>query len=187
MSRGRSAGAGLARRRVVVRMVSLPLPSSASACSRSRAISTLPSKAISLRGSAFFAEGFFDTLDFIANGLELRGRDILDVALGIGHVEKKHAVFWDPEIEHSGTAPLSAARQTLPGFAQATSAANDGPRFDALSEFGLEYAVGFIVGECREFGGEAGMLNKSEFRSVIHCITVSRRGFRVGIGGFWRA
>src|SRR5207249_9159597 len=88
MSRARSAGAGLARRRVVVRMVSLPLPSRASACSRSRAMRTLASKAISLRGSTFFVGGFFDTLDFIANGLELRGGDILDVALGIGHVQR---------------------------------------------------------------------------------------------------
>jgi hypothetical protein len=56
-------------------MVSLRLPSRASACSRRRAMRTLPSKAISLRGLILFAEGFFDTLDFIANGFELRGRE----------------------------------------------------------------------------------------------------------------
>ena len=50
---------------------------------------TLPSNAISLRGLTFFAEGFLDALDFIANGLELCGGNILDVTLGMGDLQER--------------------------------------------------------------------------------------------------
>jgi hypothetical protein len=105
-----------------------------------------------------FAERFFDSLDFMTDGFELAGGNIVDIPFGVDQVEAESRAFLEPKIKHAGAAALATTRETHARFSQAASAFDHRPLLGAVSQFELKTAIRFVIRDLGELPGKKRLL-----------------------------